>query len=305
MSFGRLTHEQIADTVKHITREEMLSDLAKLREVGQGRRLTAEQLKSKVGEDAVNFFTFKERLETRGNKGINFFELIKRAPEFKKKDYVKKMIEYYRVNRPGWEPLKIWYRIFSIYFGSINIFQPIITMNLYKVFGATRILNPCMGWGGNLISAGSLDSVDSYIGIDTNMELVEPYRGIVSALKDSGSRTKIRLLFKDVLKVDYNRLQYDMVFSSPPFYNIEVYTGMTTHQSREEWETAFYTPFFTRTWAGLEKGGWYCINVPVDIYERVLHPLLGVATRKLPRRYSARGNNYKEFIYCWHKPDGR
>ena len=39
----------------------------------------------KVGNNIVDFFTFIERLETRGKYNINFYDFVKNIEEFKKK----------------------------------------------------------------------------------------------------------------------------------------------------------------------------------------------------------------------------
>jgi hypothetical protein len=35
--------------------------------------------------------------------------------------------------------------------------------------------------------------------------------------------TRVKLMFKSALDVDYSKLEYDMVLTSPPYYDIEVY----------------------------------------------------------------------------------
>ena len=109
------------------------------------------------------------------------------------------------------------------------------------------------------------------------------------------------LLFKDALKIDYNKLNYDLVLTSPPYYNIELYTG-TDKRSEEEWNKNFYEPLFKKSWNGLKVGGHYCLNVPMKVYENVLIPLLGKAKLFIPMSNSKRNvNDYKEYIYVWKK----
>ena len=130
-------------------------------------------------------------------------------------------------------------------------------------------------------------------------------------LKELGTKTEIQLMFKSALDVDYSKLKYDMVFTSPPYYNIEIYKG-TIKQSKEEWDENFYKPLFEKTYKFLENNGHYILNIPNEVYERVCIPLLGKADilfplKKMNRQGStsrtgkAIDNKYDEFIYIWKK----
>ena len=56
---------------------------------------------------------------------------------------------------------------------------------------------------------------------------------MVKLLNKLGTNTKIKLMFKDALKVDYSKLDYDCVLTSPPYYNVEVYEGMKAKEDEE------------------------------------------------------------------------
>jgi hypothetical protein len=113
-------------------------------------------------------------------------------------------------------------------------------------------------------------------------------------------------MFKDALKVDYSKLNYDMVLTSPPYYNVELYEG-TIVRTDEEWEQEFYIPLFTKTYKHLKKGGHYALNVPQKIYENVCLDLFGPADIKMPLKKKSRPKNkltkigYNEYIYLWTK----
>ena len=217
---------------------------------------------------------------------------------------------------------KKWYHIFNLYQSSITIFKPVLAMEIYNKFKPHTVLDPTMGWGGRLVGACALNSSSSseknpsgypkkYIGIDINKNLEKPYIEMKDKLKELGTKTEIQLMFKDALKVDYSKLKYDMVFTSPPYYNIEIYKG-TIRQSKEEWDENFYKPLFEKTYKYLENGGHYILNVPSEVYERVCIPLLGKADILFPLKKIERGTsstktgkevniNYKEYIYIWKK----
>jgi hypothetical protein len=246
-------------------------------------------------------------LNTRGNKGISFYEFLADISTWKKKQYVKNMLQYYRENNPQMNKMKIWYRVFSMYFGSINVFRPALAAFIYRLPIAPppenlRILDPTMGWGGRLLGAVAVGA-KSYTGIDLNKNLKPCYTKMQKYLqKNLNMNTEIQCLFTDAVQFDYSVLKYNLVLTSTPYFNIEKYSHMNTYESKEDWKQKFYIPLFENTMKYLEKGGLYCLNVPVEIYENVCVPLWGHTRRKYPLKLSSRVNqNYQEYIYVWTK----
>lgn len=217
------------------------------------------------------------------------------------------MYKYYGKNIVKY---KIWYGIFNMYHGSISIFKPVLAMEIYHKFKPHTVLDMTMGWGGRLVGACALD-IPEYIGIDMNKNLEAPYKEMTTKLKELGTRTQIKLMFTNALTVDYSKLKYDMVFTSPPYYNIEIYKG-TEKKSKDEWDEEFYKPLFEKTYKYLQNNGYYILNVPEEVYNRVCIPLLGKASILFPLKKAKRqgsisktGNkiviNYVEYIYIWKK----
>ena len=104
--------------------------------------------------------------------------------------------------------------------------------------------------------------------------------------QDPDTKTEIELHFQDSLTFDYSKIEYDMVFTSPPFYNKETYGGKETYKTKEDWDTQFYKPIFKTTWQHLKSGGTYCLNVPCDLYERVCVGVLGEALEMIELKKS-------------------
>jgi hypothetical protein len=229
---------------------------------------------------------------------MNYFDFLQDT-EYHKKEYIKKLINYQK----GDDKQVALYRVFKLHCGSIGLFKPLNAMEVYKRFKPRSVLDFCLGWGSELVGATALD-VPNFIGIDLNKSLKEPYLRMTKLLKQIGSKTKIKLMFKDALKVDYSKLDYDMVLTSPPYYNVELYNG-TKQRTEEEWEEEFYIPIFTETYKHLKKGGHYALNVPQKIYESVCLDLFGPADIKMPLKKKAHPKNkltkkgYDEYIYVW------
>ena len=277
-------------------------DQAKKSYLGLVNEKTIPPITSRKGNNFINYFTFLERLETVGRNGISFFDFWENKSEYMKKKYIQNLLDYQ--NKKGYTNLaKNLYHIFSLYFGAIGIFKPVIAMNIYHKFKPTSILDFTMGWGGRLVGACALN-IPKYTGIDLNKNLEKPYIEMVKTLKELGSKTNIKLIFKDALKVDYSKIDYDMVFTSPPYYNIELYRG-TNKLTKEEWSKYFYKPLFYKTYKYLKKGGLYILNIPIDVYNTILVEMLGEANKIIPmhtpRPNKLKQKEYKEYIYIWIK----
>lgn len=293
---GATVKDKIAKKIKNITEEEAIKDYEHLKEIDL-KKVTNE---TRIGNKFVDYFTFRQRLETIGVKGFSYFDFIKDT-EYHKKKYIKNLLDYQK----GDDKEVALYRIFKLHAGSIGLFKPLTAMEIYKRFKPTSILDFTMGWGGRLVGACALD-IPNYTGIDTNKSLKEPYKKMTKLLKQLGTNTKIKLMFKDALKVDYSKLNYDLVLTSPPYRNLEIYEGMKT-KTDEEWNTEFYIPLFTKTYRHLKKGGYYILNIPKEIYENVCINLLGKANIKIPLKKKAHpkkntsDKDYTEFLYVWYK----
>lgn len=296
-------YKKIADRLQTITHSNIVSEYSKL------KKMTCVQLKSasgrrRLGNKIVDAFTLVERLHTKGHQRVSFYEFWENRHIYKKKTFIQSILKFYQ-NRNIDEIRKYKY-IYNLYFSSIAIFRPIMAMEIYCKVKPRRILDFTMGWGGRLVGACAL-GIEAYYGVDLNTHLREPYKDLVSFLENEPDHTTaIDLRFEDALAVDYSKMDYDCVFTSPPYYDIETYRGSAEglYKTKEDWNNSFYTPLFKKTYASLNQNGSYCLNVPDYIYDSVCVHLFGKCSLKIPLKKGERnpGNDkYKEFVYVWYK----
>jgi hypothetical protein len=88
-----------------------------------------------------------------------------------------------------------------------------------------------------------------------------------------------------------------MVFTSPPYENIEVYPNNPV-KTTKEWDT-FYREIFRKLWDNL-NGGIFAINIHKKIYDSVLVDMFGECNEKILLTKSSR-NEYVEYIYIFSK----
>ena len=257
----------------------------------------------RIGNNTVDYFTFIERLNTKGKYDVNFFEFIANIDEFKKKKFISNMLKYYEdvknknKTKNNYIVLK---EVYNICISAINIFRPLVAMEIYAKYKPKGVLDFTCGWGGRLVGACALN-IPNYIGIDVNTNLLNSYLEMKSFFNNI-SETNVDIFFENAANFDYSKIKYDMVLTSPPYYFLEKYSNNEAYNnSKKEMKDKFYIPVFSNTYKYLQEGGHYCLNINKEIYEDICVGLLGVATDIIPLKKSKRQNNYEEFIYVWYK----
>lgn len=290
----------IASHIKNISLSDVDDEMEKLIQIGKGASLIGPR--SQIGNNIVDYFTFVQRLETKGKYNISFFEFIERIEEFKKKKFIQTMLTYYETvkNKNNTKHYyKVLKEVYNICISAINIMRPLNCMEIYTKYNAKRVLNPCAGWGGSAVAACALQ-LAAFYGVEINNDLSEPYDNMVSYLKTKCA-TQFDIRICDALAIDYASMSYDTVFASPPYYSIEKYANNAQYVSKKDMDVNFYKPLFQITYNGLQPGGHYIINVCKEVYENVLKGLLGDAHEIFPLKKSKRQNDYTEMVYVWKK----
>lgn len=295
----------IANKIKCISETDMKNDYDMLKKMITTETNTVEfNERCRVGNNVIDFFTFRERLETRGKYNINFYEFISNIEEFKKKKFIQTMLTYYETTKNA-KGLKNEYivlkEVYNICISAINIFRPLVAVEVYQRFKPTRILDFSAGWGGRALGAAVCNT--AYFGLDINAGLHNAYNKMSAFLNSNSSTNLINLFIADAVSFDYSTIEpgYDMVFTSPPYYFIEKYSHNESYASKDEMDQHFYIPVFSNTFKHLLPGGHFVLNVNKEIYERVCLALFGPAEQTMNCKKSKRQNNYREMIYIWKK----
>jgi hypothetical protein len=290
--------EAISLQIKNITMKQLENDYSKLVKVSLDNIEVGNR--SRIGNNVVDKFTFTERLNTRGKFNMNFFEFLNNLDTFKKKKYINTLVIFYKNKKNKKNDIVVWKEIYNLCITSINIFKPLCAIDIYKLYNPHTILDFTCGWGGRLVGACALN-IPNYIGIDINKNLKIPYKKMVKFLNKK-STTKIKIMFKNALKVDYSKLNYDFVLTSPPYFFIEKYRDNINYDSKDEMVDKFYKPLITKTYKHLKTNGYYCLNVNNDIYQNICLDILGEPINIIPMKKNIRNHhNYSETISVWKK----
>ena len=304
-SFTDIERLAISKNIKMISLKDATEDFNKLKLIGNNLVKNDCNISSRcrTGNNIVDYFTFTERLNTKGKYDINFFEFIANIDEFKKKKFIANMLKYYEdvknknKTKNNYIVLK---EVYNICISAINIFRPLVAMEIYTKYNPKCVLDFTCGWGGRLVGACALN-IPNYIGIDINTNLLNPYLEMKDFLNNI-SETNVDIFFENAANFDYSTITYDMVLTSPPYYFLEKYSNNETYNnSKNEMKNNFYIPVISNTYKYLQQGGHYCLNINREIYEDICYKLLGEANDIIPLKKSKRQNNYEEFIYVWCK----
>ena len=242
----------IANKIKCISEIDMKNDYEILKKMVTEANAVEFNERCRVGNNVVDFFTFRERLETRGKYNINFYDFITNIEEFKKKKFIQTMLTYYKTTKNA-RGLKNEYlvlkEVYNICISAINIFRPLVAVEVYQRFKPTRILDFSAGWGGRAVGAAVCST--AYIGLDINAGLHDAYNKMSAFLNSSASTNSsenlINMVIADAASFDYSTISpgYDMVFTSPPYYFIEKYSHNESYASKDEMDQQFYIPVFS------------------------------------------------------------
>jgi tRNA1(Val) A37 N6-methylase TrmN6 len=262
------------------------------------------------GNKVVHYYMKSYELDTKCNsryKNFNFYMFINNPEEYLSQNSYNCLIriltniinENYRIYKT--------YIFYNTYIFHFSIFKPLIAKYLYQIYKPTSILDFSMGWGGRLVGAMSIPNI-KYIGYDTNINLQEPYNKMIN---DFEWNNRTSLYFEDSSTADFSIHNYDMVFTSPPYYDLEIYSNMPVYNSFEEWINRFLKPVITNSYRYLKNGGYFCINVNKICYEEIIK-ILGKETTIISihnntnhihniKKSMKKGNIYTDKIFVWYK----
>ena len=88
-----LTSSFVAHIIKPISHADAVQDYTKL--CGQYSSIESVSNRCRIGNNVVDRFTFKQRLQTRGKYNASFIDFLKQYETFETKPFIQNMIRYY------------------------------------------------------------------------------------------------------------------------------------------------------------------------------------------------------------------
>lgn len=201
----------------------------------------------------VDYFQNKERMKCK-RYGMDYSPY---NVYHKKKKYIEnKALEIYSEITP----YTIKETIYNLNY-ECSSFRQLILLSFIQMFKPKSILDFSAGWGERLMSC--IVSDIEYTGIDPNTNLFDGYNKIINLFaKDKSKYTLINDSFENVkLKKKYN-----MVFTSPPYFDLEIYSNnkkqsVSKYKSEKDWTNNFLKIALKKSYDSLKMGGYMCINI--------------------------------------------
>lgn len=149
----------------------------------------------------------------------------------------------------------------AVGFNEVTAFPPEVARACYILFGAKTVLDPCGGWGDRLAGALSLaPHLQLYVCTDPNRGVHVGYRAMIRELSpilhaDPAKYVHMCAPFEDVplrhepggAHLAINSTLFDLVFTSPPFFDLEIYCNDDSQSVARYAET---TPTYTERAGG-------------------------------------------------------
>jgi hypothetical protein len=288
----------------------------------QGAKESYEELKTKecknpglsrMGLPALDYYFLQHRFKTKAKSGVSFNDVLTNK---EKLSHITSVAKRWRadVDFDTLSPrdlLRYQYYAFQLYYGTINQFRPAFARWIYcHLKPKVGILDFSSGWGGRCLAAMSLGI--PYIGVDANVSLKKSYQAMI---RDFEPDAKVSMIFQPSETVDFSKYNYDLIFTSPPYFMIEKYENMPGYKGKEAFLDEFFRPVVRSAWKHLKKGGKMALNMPHDMYmaikdelpkvsRRIQMPLHARDTRKNKKKGTVKNNKSgkpHELVYVWNK----
>ena len=125
-----------------------------------------------------------------------------------------------------------------------------------------RVLDPCAGWGGRMLGAVSYGA--HYTAFEPN---TTTYNNLIKIVNFLDIQDKVTLICDDARNItQYNIPKVDMVLTSPPYFDLEVYAHEDTQSIKnmptyQDWANGFLREIIKLGLEHLNKDGVSCWNV--------------------------------------------
>jgi SAM-dependent methyltransferase len=153
-------------------------------------------------------------------------------------------------------------RALTMYHRAPSVFRPAVAKYIYQTFAPGGVVwDPCAGYGGRLLGA-KMAGVSAYIGTDIEAETVAGNKKLAGILGLN------RCVLQQSRAEDWDPGEpLDLVFTSPPYFDLEVYGYESLQAGRsygtvQGWVRAFLAPVMATAFKRLRPGGHLVLNLP-------------------------------------------
>ena len=141
-------------------------------------------------------------------------------------------------------------------------FNTTVVVSVLKFFKPSKVLDFSAGWGDRLVGAIACDV--NYTGVDPSNCMNPIYNQIIKHLADKTANYKIIQDGYENVKLSADT--YDLVFTSPPFFDMEIYENVETQSIEKfnsviKWKKGFLYPALVKSHKYLKKNGHLALYI--------------------------------------------
>jgi len=162
-------------------------------------------------------------------------------------------ITFYNINEYIWK-----------HFRQCTNFNTTVVVSVIKYFAPSKVLDFSAGWGDRLM--GAMACGVEYTGVDPSICMNSIYHRMIDTLVDKGEQKKYKIIQDGFENVTLKAKEYDLVFTSPPFFDMEIYENTETQsverfKSVIKWKQGFLYPSIKKSFTYLKKGGHLALYI--------------------------------------------
>jgi len=186
----------------------------------------------------------------------------------------------------------------SLKFNPVTIYSPIMTKSIVKELDCKTVFDPCIGWGGRILGTTCLGDDYHYTGCEP---FTKTFSGLENMIKELNIESQINIYnlpVESMLDV-LNDKRYDMCLTSPPYYDLEVYSheesqSIKRYNTYEKWLNEFIKPIIDFVCSHVDKYScWSVKNIKTDQKYNLLDDVIRIHNEngwKLDREFSIKKN---------------
>jgi len=180
-------------------------------------------------------------------------------------------LEYYQKNKQKYNKINDIISLRERLFNETrfcNNFRVSVVLAILKTFKVKKYLDISAGWGDRLL-ASLLYKVKLYCGVDPNKDLHQYYNQMIETF--STNKNKFILIEGGFETAELPNTKFDLVFSSPPFFDLEKYSNydndsLTKYKTEKNWCDNFLMTSIMKAYNYLEKNGHMILYIHSSPY---------------------------------------
>jgi len=188
-----------------------------------------------------------------------------------------------------------------------NNFRISVCLEVLKLFKPNKWLDISAGWGDRLATALLYKPLEVYCGVDPNPCLHPYYQEMIAKL-DPMSKKECILIKDGFETAALPNIKFDLVFSSPPFFDLEIYStasanSLVKYKGEDGWFNGFLMPSINKAIDHLDAGGYLVLYMGESQGTKYIPKMINLVDARMKNAgvfYYTDGAKLREF-YCWQK----